>query len=161
MIVELSGEFVKIAYEDQIEKLLKIDSPDRPAARYNRPGENALYLSRDEKGARVAMQKYVKPTDDARVLVRYRVNKCLVLDLRRPDASELLALSREEWKEALQNGRQPASWDVADCVRESQAVGLIDPSRKDVNYWHVTLFQWNDAGGPGITMVDAPVPIVF
>ena len=57
---EISGTFVRICSPDQVNLALKRNSPTRPEARYNRLGQDALYLAVDEESARVAMQKYAK-----------------------------------------------------------------------------------------------------
>lgn len=127
MIANVSGVFVKIAFADQVDILLKRNLPDRPAARYNRLGENALYLSVDEQSARVAMQKYVKNLDAPRVLIHYEIQSCQLVDLRHTDADHLRKLALQDWQDALSAGHEPTSWQVADKLRHSSEVGLIDP----------------------------------
>ena len=63
MIAEIGGLFVKIAFADDARGALRRGHPDRPAARFNRPGQDALYLSPDETSARVAIGQYVKAGD--------------------------------------------------------------------------------------------------
>lgn len=158
---EISGPFVKIAFADEVDIFLKHNSPKRPAARYNRLGENALYLSVYEKSARVAMLKYAEASDPPRVLIRYEVQPCEVVDLRHPDAENLRKLTKIDWQTAFNNGDEPTSWQVADEIRRSNQVGLIDPSRKNPGLWHVTLLKWNEVGAPQVTMIGEPTEIIL
>lgn len=159
MKATISGELVKIAFADQVDILLQHDSPNRPAARFNRKGQNALYLSVDEQSARVAMKKYAADSDAPRVLIRYNIDSCELVDLRHPDADSLRQRASLDWKATLQNGGEPDSWLVADELRERGEIGLIDPSRKNPGLWHVTLLQWNKPGAPTVTVIDEPSAI--
>ena len=153
MISEISGTFVKIAFADQVDILLKRNSPDRPAARYNREGQDALYLSVDENTAHVAMRKYVADSDSPRVLIYYEVQPCQLVDLRHPDAEDLRKRANQNWQLALDEGTEPTSWEVADLLRKSNKTGLIDPSRSQLGSWDITLFRWNEPDAPRVAMV--------
>lgn len=83
----ISGIFVRICSPDQIDQALKRNSPERPEARYNRHGENALYLAVNEESARLAMRKYAKDIDTPLVLVKYKVESCQLVDLRHKSLS--------------------------------------------------------------------------
>lgn len=107
------------------------------------------------------MQKYVRDFDPPRVLIHYEVQACQLVDLRHPNAEELRRLASQDWQGALRNGDEPASWQVVDTLRESNEVGLIDPSRKNVGSWHVTLLRWNETDAPRVTRVGEPVAISF
>jgi len=63
MPTEIGGTFVNIAWADDPDIHLKRGLPDRPAARFNRIGQDALYLSPDEESARVAIGQYVAVGD--------------------------------------------------------------------------------------------------
>ena len=155
----IAGTFVKISAADQINLALQRNSPIRPEARYNRRGQNALYLSVDERSARVAMRKYAKDITAPLVLVRFEVEACQLVDLQHADMSAYKTRASQGWQAAIANGYEPASWEVADLLRENQAIGLIDPSRKDPDTWHVTLFRWNEPGAPMVNIVGDPTPI--
>lgn len=159
MLTEISGTFVKIAFSDQVDILLKRHSANRPAARFNRLGQDALYLSVDQTSARVAIKKYVKAADAARVLISYQVQSCQVIDLRHTDAEELRLLASQDWQQTLATGNEPTSWQVADTLRQSGVVGLIDQSRRNPSLHHVTLLKWNEAGAPDVTMIGDPTSI--
>jgi len=96
---QLSGTFVKIISPVDVNHVLKRNTLDRPEARYNRRGENALYLSSNENSARVAMQKYAKEIETPVVLVEYAVESCQLVDLRRVDAQQLRNMASTDWTE--------------------------------------------------------------
>ena len=156
---QISGVFVRICSADHIELALKRNAPERPEARYNRRGQNALYLAVNEESARVAMRKYAKDIDTPLFLVKYEVEACRLVDLRHQDLCDYKDLASQDWQSAIEKGYDPTSWQVADLFRSNQEIGLIDPSRKDPEKWHVTLFRWNEIGAPKITIVSEPTPV--
>ncbi len=159
MLTRVEGIFVKIAFADKADVFLLRGDPNRPAARFNKKGQDALYLSPDEASARVAMGQYVKPLDPARVLIRYRIEPCWLFDLRHNDTASLYALARQSWLPSFARGEAPASWQAADIVRQSGHVGLIDPSRRKPGLWHITLMRWNEPGAPHVQQLGNPQPI--
>jgi RES domain-containing protein len=156
---EISGTFVRICSPDLIDQALKRNSPERPAARYNRHGQDALYLAVNEESARVALRKYAKHIDTPLVLVKYKVEACQLVDLRCESLSEYKALAGQNWQDAMAKNSEPTSWQVSDLLRSHQEIGLIDPSRKDPDVWHVTLFRWNEVGAPKVDSVGDPIPV--
>ncbi|MEI6897892.1 MAG: hypothetical protein V5786_10505, partial [Psychromonas sp.] len=74
---EISGTLVRICCAEQLDLALQRNSPERPEGRYNRRGQDALYLTVNEESARVAMRKYAKDIDCPLVLVKYQVEACL------------------------------------------------------------------------------------
>jgi RES domain-containing protein len=159
MLTRISGTFVRIAFAQDADITLQRGHPARPAARFNRKGQDALYLSPDETSARVAIGQYVTPDDPPRVLLTFEVGRCALFDLRDPRSAELYAKARKPWQDALAAGTEPASWEVADHLRASGHVGLIDPSRRRPGLWHITLFRWNGPGAPDVRLIDPPRPI--
>lgn len=157
----IAGEFEKIAYAEQVNILLQRESPMRPEARFNRRGQDALYLSVNDNSARVAMKKYANDRESPRVLIRYEVPACELVDLRHSDAKELRERASQDWKSELENGLEPTSWRVADSLRNSDEIGFIDPSRKNPKLWHVTLFRWNEAGAPNVNILGRPKVITL
>ncbi|MCR9212542.1 MAG: RES family NAD+ phosphorylase [Proteobacteria bacterium] len=159
MLTEVSGNFVKIAFADAVEVPLLRGHPKRPAARFNRPGQDALYLSPDEASARVAIGEYVQEGDPPRVLLSYEVDACTLLDLRLPEAADIYELARQSWRPPFARGEAPPSWEAADLIRNLGHVGLIDPSRQQPGLWHITLLRWNEPGAPKVRQIGKPVPI--
>jgi RES domain-containing protein len=153
------GPFVKIAFAADAGVHLRRGSPARPAARFNRTGQDALYLSPDERSARVAMGQYVQPGDAPRVLLTFEVGRCALYDLRAPASADLHELARQPWQSALAAGVVPGSWVAADRLRAAGQVGLIDPSRRRPGLWHITLFRWNEPGAPQVRLYADPRPI--
>ena len=159
MLTEIGGYFCKIAVAADADLTLARGRVDRPAARFNRRGQDALYLSPDEISARVAIGEYVRAGDPARLLLTFEVERCRLFDLRHPDAAAVYEDARQPWRSAMQRGEEPRSWLAADLVRRSGAVGLIDPSRRRPGLWHVTLFRWNDSDAPRVRIIGEPKPI--
>jgi RES domain-containing protein len=150
MLTEISGNFVRIIYADEITLTLTRKDPLRPAARFNRTGQDALYLSPDEQSARVAIGEYVKSTDRPRLLLHFEISPCRLFDLRADKAAAIYALAAQPWQPAVARGDEPRSWQAADELRRAGHVGLIDPSRQSPGLWHITLFQWNVPGAPTV-----------
>jgi len=161
LLIEVSGVFVKITYASDADMPLMRGQPGRPSARFNRPGQDALYLSPDEESARVAIGEYVSADDPPRVLIHYEIEKCTLLDLRHPDAAKIYEQARKSWQDVIANGEIPSSWEAADTIRHSGHVGLIDPSRQRPGLWHITLMRWNETGAPAVRQIKAPTPIVL
>jgi len=156
---KVSGSFVRICGLEQAEIALDRNSKDRPAARYNRKGQNALYLTVNEETARVAMKKYKNRTSSPLYLFSYNVEACSLVDLRHPENNRYRDLAASDWLEAVKNNSEPSSWEVADILRGNDEIGLIDPSRKNPDSWHVTLFRWNEKGAPMVSLINDPKPI--
>ncbi|WP_145951264.1 hypothetical protein [Micrococcus luteus] len=67
------------------------------------------------------------------------------------DLADAMAL----WRPAVEAGEEPSSWAVHRRLEAAGAHGLIDPSRTAPGLWHLTLFRWNDDGGPRVRLVEA------
>ena len=127
-----------------------LDGSDR-AARYNRPGERALYMSGSAVGVAAAMARY---GDAERVLVRLDVTAGRLLDVRDAAACRVLGvdatLTKVDWLAALERGEEPPSWRVSDRARAVGAQGLIERSRRTPTEWHLVLFRWNEQDGGAV-----------
>ena len=159
LLTEVDGIFVKIAFADDADVVLTRGLAHRPPARFNRAGQDALYLSPDELSARVAIGEYVKAGDRQRFLLQYEVERCTLFDLRHPDAAEVYDSAGQPWRKALARGQYPSSWEAADHIRQSGHVGLVDPSRRRPGLWHITLLRWNEPGAPSVRGVGDAIPI--
>ncbi len=151
MLTDVSGDFVKIVWADDPDVHLMRGAPVRPPARFNRRGQDALYLSPDVESARVAIGQDVREGDRPRVALTFRVERCALFDLRSPKAADIYAIASQPWRALLAAGGTPPSWRVGDQLRENGYVGLIDPSRRRPGLWHITLFCWNEPGAPIVT----------
>lgn len=159
MHTTISGTFVKIAFASDASILLARGVPHRPAARFNREGQDALYLSPDEESARVAIGEYVKVSDPQRILLRFDVTAARLVDLRHPNSASIYANACQPWQSAIAKGLCPPSWTAADELRQANEIGLIDPSRRRPGLWHITLFRWNEPGAPSVVDLGEPKPI--
>ena len=159
MLTEVSGTFVKIVWADDPVIHLTRGAPDRPPARFNRLGQDALYLSPDVESARVAIGQDVKEGDRACVLLTFDVQQCALFDLRASEAANIYALASQPWRKLLAAGGEPSSWTAADRLRADRHVGLIDPSRRRPGLWHIALFRWNEPDAPSVIQVGRAEPV--
>ena len=136
-------------------------SPERPAGRYNRKGEDALYLTLNEASARVAMKKYAADITFPIFLIHFQISNCSLVDLRLTANKDLKSKSVKDWSQELKQGLEPSSWQVSDYLRRNGEIGLIDPSRKSPSVWHVTLFRWNEPDAPTVSISNdhEPTPL--
>jgi RES domain-containing protein len=122
--------------------------------RYNRPGQDTLYLSLD---LMTAVAEYhqdivVRPG----TFCAYRVDVEGILDLTAPDeivaAGVTAADLRSDWRyQALVEGTDPPTWQLADRVQAAGGAGLLTPSLRQPDGVNLVLWQWND--GPERTVV--------
>ncbi len=159
MLTEISGTFVKIVWANDPDVYLERGAPDRPPARFNRAGQDALYLSPNEESAKVAIGQDVREGDRPRVLLKFGVQKCTLFDLRSLENAEIYELARHPWRQLVAAGNDPLSWTAADEVRRMGHVGLIDPSRRRPGLWHIALFRWNEEAAPDVRRLGEPKPI--
>ncbi len=161
MFTQVSGHFCKIVTPTHEERVLERGWTSRPAARFNRPREDALYLTQSEESARYALRRYLSESGKTRSLVWYSVSECRVLDLRTRKAAGLAQLASQKWDDYVAKGKASPSWKVADWARDNGCAGVIDPSRQKPGLWHLALFFWNDQIGPQVEMVGEPTPITL
>jgi hypothetical protein len=147
---------------DRIPGVLKPPGPES-AGRYHRLGQAALYVSPRIEWAKIAVSGYIREDNRPRVVVPLMVGVAEVVDQRDVEACRRLGIDRElsnaPWRDALALGWEPPSWQNADAARAAGADGIIDRSRIIPDGWHVTLFRWNDLGGPSISVCGEPVAI--
>lgn len=159
MQTTVQGRFVKIVFAADLDLVLERGLATRPPARYNRQGEDALYLSESESAARVALRKYVKADEPSRMLLTFEISPCQVFDLRATPPSTNAHGQAEDWQEVLAQGKAPQSWRIADQIRQDSFDGLLDPSRKDPTVNHLVLFRWNFEGAPSVRLIGSPKPV--
>ena len=160
-LLTVSGRFYRSMIAARAGAVLDPPGPTS-SGRYHRPGEPALYITREPEWARIAARRYSAEDGLPRVIVPVDINAARVLDQR--DAAACVSLeidpdrSNEDWRAALAAGKEPGSWAAADRAREMGADGIVDRSRNVLGGWHVALFRWNALGGPVVIVAGAAVP---
>lgn len=133
----------------------------RVAGRYSRTNEPTLYLSSSVDGVEAAMVAHKDARSVALEIVEIDVEASGIVDLRNATALEAVGIDIADavapWQDIVATGGTPRSWKVRDRLREAGANGLIDPSRKRPELWHLVLFRWNQAGAPIVRLGGGPL----
>jgi RES domain-containing protein len=163
-LLQLSGRFFRAIRSDRVADVLA--PPGRQSAgRYHRHGQPALYITQSPEWAAVAVSGYMREDGLPRVIVPLTMTAARVFDQRDEIACAALGIDREhsnaDWRSALVAGMEPPSWRNSDKARAIGADGIIDRSRHIAGGWHITLFRWNEMGGPEITVCGDPMPVVL
>lgn len=150
MLIEIKGKFFR-ATDPSYKNDALVGSVR--AGRYSRENQSTLYLSSSIPGVVAALGRY--DVDIASYVVHsFRVCASSIFDLRDHNACSAANIDRRDalvdWQQAIRSGDEPASWQVADKLRQLGANGLIDPSRKAPKLWHLVLFCWNSPGCPQV-----------
>jgi RES domain len=160
-LLSVSGRFWRAVPVDRVAQVLDPPGPDS-AGRYHRPGEAALYITREADWATIALGRYMLADGIVRVAVPLELDGANLLDQRDGAACSALGFDPERsqvrWQSALTAGEEPPSWQASDAARANGADGLVDPSRGIAGGWHVVLFNWNRAGAPQLRVCGDPVP---
>ena len=163
-MLSLAGRFFRAIRADRLEHVLSPPSPES-AGRYHRPGQTALYLTKSADWAYIAVSGYMREDGLLRVIVPLEISEARVFDQRDEVACWQLGIEREDsnanWRAALQGGFEPPSWGNCDAARAVGADGLVDRSRHIAGGWHITLFRWNQLGGPRVVVCGEPIPAVL
>lgn len=156
----IAGSFYRVIGADRVHQVLE-PPVTASAGRYHRPGEPALYLSREADWAVIAMGTHVAGDRRARVVVPLQLDGAWVFDQRDSGLLErhglTLADAMEPWLPALAEGLDPPSWCHAARARTIGAQGITDPSRGIVGGWHLALFCWNKPGSPQVRVAGDPL----
>ena len=159
---KVSGRFYRAILLDRVDSVLAPPGP-ASAGRYHRLGQPALYMSPSCEWATIAVSGYMREDSRPRVVVPLWVGEASVVDQHDEAACRRLGIDRDasnaSWRSALAAGTTPPSWRNADAARAAGADGLIDRSRMIPGGWHLTLFRWNDCGGPRVEVCGAPSAI--
>lgn len=160
----VAGRFYRAIPVDRLAAVLDPPGPDS-AGRYHRPGQPALYITPGADWATIAIGQYLLADGKPRVIVPVDLDEAFVLDQHNADACAALGIDRDasnqSWSAAVREGREPPSWRSADMARQAGADGIIDRSRGIAGGWHVTLFRWNQAGAPQVSVAGEPLPCDF
>ena len=156
----IGGRFYRAVLVGRVERALDPPGP-QSAGRYHRLGEKALYMSPEADWACIAVGNYMAEDRLPRLIVPLELDEACVLDQRDEAACAALGIDRElskvRWRPELAAGREPPSWRNSDAARAAGADGIIDCSRGIVGGWHLTLFRWNEPGGPQVRLAGEPV----
>jgi RES domain-containing protein len=100
--------------------------------RFNPVGVPALYLSLSIKGMIYEMTQGFSHRMDPLTICEYTVDVDEVVDLRTEDDRRVAAIQLAElncpWAYDLANGREPASWKVANKLISVGSAGMLVPS---------------------------------
>ncbi len=156
----LSGIYYRMKFLHEAEDILnQVRSPE---GRSHHGGQRALYLSETPEGCRIATRIYRQADDPARGIFPLSVEGGEVVDLRDLDACAALGIDRTHrqanWQTIRAKGLPSPTWDISDRVRELGLDGMIYESRSQPDLAHLTLFRWNDAGGPKVRRAGDPSP---
>lgn len=131
-------------------------SGSRVAGRYSRPGQSTLYMSASVEGVETALIAHAGARAVELEIIQLDVEARNIADLRDPELLAKLSIDVADavapWQEAVATGGTPRSWTVRDRLIAAGAHGLIDPSRKRPELWHLVLFHWNDGRGPVVRL---------
>jgi RES domain-containing protein len=160
-LLSVAGRFWRAVPEDRVAQVLDPPGPES-AGRYHRPGEPALYITREADWATIALGRYMAVDGIPRLAIPLELDSAKLLDQRDAGACAALgfdpARSQARWQDVLAAGGEPPSWHASDVARASGADGLVDPSRGIDGGWHVVLFHWNTPGAPQLRVCGDPVP---
>ena len=129
----------------------------RSAGRYSRPDVPTLYLSASRAGVAAAMIAHTGARSPTLDVLGVEVEADRIVDLRAHEALRSIGIepadAAADWQEIVAAGGSPPSWRVREALERQGAHGLIDPSRKQPDLWHLVLFRWNHPGAPGVRVI--------
>ncbi|THJ64996.1 RES domain-containing protein [Arthrobacter echini] len=129
----------------------------RTAGRYSPPDVPTLYLSSSQAGVAAAMIAHTHDHTPELEVLEFEVEADRIVDLRDHQALRSVGVdpadAAADWQDVVAAGGSPSSWRVRETLERSGAHGLIDPSRKRPQLWHLTLFKWNTDGAPTVREV--------
>lgn len=152
----LDGRFWRILSPRWAHDPLSGEGAARHGGRWNRPGQPALYLSRELETATAEYQQELGTRPGT--FIAYEVARARVFDLDDAMAIEALDVPLRDlgapWKEiAFVKRRDPPGWTIADRL-SAVADGLLAPSIQRPGGVNLVLWRWNQPGGPGVTFHD-------
>ena len=124
----------------------------RMGGRFNRPGQNAIYLSRYEHMAK----EELRPSRRDTLPIFARRASIVVCDLKvcdmtkdygtsrewRPDRPESVRFAESQWlREYLLERRTPKTWLVADTARKLGADGILYPTKMGAQQTRLVVFD--------------------
>ncbi len=129
--------------------------------RFNRQGRPALYLALSPEGAVREVQAGFAHRFQPLTLCSYEVVSERIADARAPSIQAATRFSAADlacaWRLDCAEGREPASWRLAEALEAAGAHGMFAPSfapgarADDVN---LVLWRWNDSAGTTVRVID-------
>lgn len=119
--------------------------------RWNRPGQEALYLSVDHA---TAVSEYHQNLVRPGTLATYEVQSTAIVDFTNPATAQPYGSPAEllfaEWRSIVAIGKaEPLSWQVIDMLIAQGADGLLFPSAQLRGSKNLVLWRWSDKPGSG------------
>ncbi len=131
----------------------------RSAGRYSPADVPTLYLSASREGVAAAMTAHTGARSPALDVLAFEVAADRIVDLRAHEALRSVGIdpadAAADWQDTVAAGGSPPSWRVRDALEQLGAHGLIDPSRRRPDLWHLVLFRWNHPGAPSVRELPA------
>jgi RES domain-containing protein len=151
-----TGRYWRILSPRWASKPLSGEGAARHGGRWNRPGVAALYLSEQIESAFAEYQQElgVRPG----TFVAYDIAGGMIADLGDPAVLDDLGVEpaalAEPWKQtAFVRGGTPGTWVIADRLL-GEVDGVRSPSTQYAGGFNLTLWRWNEAGGPAVRFHD-------
>jgi len=138
-MIELSpfkGLVWRIMFADR--KQHACDPVPSPVGRFHHSGQVALYTSCSEDGARVAIKRYLKSDDPARIIIPLQINAARVYDITKTDLSSRASVV---WQDCFAKGEPAPTWEYSDAARDAGAQGMLYASRSRPDLTHFVLFD--------------------
>lgn len=114
------------------------ESVSSPIGRFHHSEQIAMYTSCTEEGAGIAIKRYLKPDDPARIIVPLYIDSVNIYDIRNTDLSNKASVV---WQDCVANGEAAPTWTYSDSAREAGAEGMLYASRSRPDLTHLVLFD--------------------
>ena len=135
-LTPFTGTVWRIMFADQKQRACEIVSS--PVGRFHHSEQVALYASCTEEGAGVAIKRYLKPDDPARIIVPLEINANNIYDIRKSDNARQASVV---WQDCVARGEPAPTWSYSDTARDAGAQGMLYPSRSRPELTHLVLFD--------------------
>jgi len=134
--ISFTGTVWRIMFADR--KQLACEAVSSPIGRFHHSEQIALYTSCTEEGASVAIKRYLRSDDPARIIVPLLINTEKVYDIRKTKFSSQASVV---WQEYVAKGESAPTWEYSDTAREAGAQAMLYASRSRPDLTHLVLFD--------------------
>ncbi len=129
--------------------------------RFNRPGIPTLYTSLRVETAWLEAQHGFAFKAQPLTICAYKVNCADVLDLSSPGIREAAGFSLDDlgcaWEDLADQGSEPPTWGIAQCLMNAGIAGVIVPSfasRATPEDRNLVFWTWEDAKPHFVRVID-------